>query len=76
MVQLILDHLPGDYGRVLELKYMEGYSVDEIAAQLSTTPIAIQSMLARARGAFRKQYAAVADEIADMVSGPGTGSTE
>jgi RNA polymerase sigma-70 factor (ECF subfamily) len=76
VVQLILDHLPGDYGRVLELKYMEGYSVDEIAAQLSTTPIAIQSMLARARGAFRKQYAAVADEIADMVSGPGTGSTE
>lgn len=63
LVQLILDHLPGDYGRVLEWKYMEGYSVDEIAHRLATTPIAVQSMLARARHAFRRQYAALAGEV-------------
>jgi RNA polymerase sigma-70 factor (ECF subfamily) len=63
VIQLILDHLPGDYGRVLEWKYMEGYSVDEIAERLATTPIAVQSMLARARGAFRKQHAAIGDEL-------------
>ena len=63
VVQLILDHLPGDYGRILEWKYMEGYSIDEIAGRLATTPVAVQSMLARARGAFRQQYAAVSDEV-------------
>lgn len=63
VIQLILDHLPGDYGRVLELKYMEGYTVEEIAERLTTTPIAVQSMLARARTAFRKQYAAVSAEL-------------
>ena len=63
IIQLILDHLPGDYGRVLEWKYMEGYSVDEIAARLGTTPIAVQSMLARARNAFRHQYSALSSEV-------------
>lgn len=66
LVQLILDHLPGDYGRVLEWKYVEGYSVDEIAGRLATTPVAVQSMLARARSAFRAQHAAVADEVARL----------
>lgn len=66
LVQLILDHLPGDYGRVLELKYVEGYSVEEIAGRLATSPVAVQSMLARARNAFRAQYAAVADEVARL----------
>jgi RNA polymerase sigma-70 factor, ECF subfamily len=66
VIQLILDHLPGDYGRVLEWKYMEGYSVEEIAGRLVTTPVAVQSMLARARQAFRKQYAAVSGEIVNL----------
>lgn len=72
IVQLILDHLPGDYGQVLEWKYMQGYSVDEIAERLSTTPVAVQSMLARARIAFRKQYAAVSDEVARFAAGDGS----
>jgi RNA polymerase sigma-70 factor, ECF subfamily len=76
VIQLILDHLPGDYGRVLEWKYMEGYSVDEIAQRLATTPIAVQSMLARARNAFRRQYAPVAEEVRFLAGcgGPGEGS--
>jgi len=63
LVQLILDHLPGDYGQVLEWKYMHGYSVEEIAKELATTPVAVQSMLARARAAFRKQYEAATTEV-------------
>lgn len=59
LVHLVLDHLPGDYGNVLEWKYVDGASVKEIAIRLETTPIAVQSMLARARVAFRTQYAAV-----------------
>lgn len=71
VVQLILDHLPGDYGRVLELKYMEGRSVDEIAERLATTPVAVQSMLARARRAFREQYAAVDEQLGGQAARPG-----
>jgi RNA polymerase sigma-70 factor (ECF subfamily) len=67
-VHLILDHLPGDYGRVLEWKYIDGYSVDEIAGRLATTPIAVQSMLARARGAFRTQYEALNAEAASKAA--------
>lgn len=68
LVQLILDHLPGDYGRVLEWKYVQGYSVDEIAGRLATTPVAVQSMLSRARNAFRKQYLAVGEEVRRIAS--------
>lgn len=75
VVQLILDYLPGDYGRVLEWKYMEGYSVEEIAERLATTPVAVQSMLARARNAFRKQYAAVADEMRHLAASAPENST-
>ncbi len=71
IVQLILDHLPGDYGRVLEWKYMEGHSVEEIARRLATTPVAVQSMLARARKAFRKQYEALGEEVRQLTAGYG-----
>jgi len=73
LIQLILDHLPGDYGRVLEWKYIDGYSVEEIAGKLETTAIAVQSMLARARGAFRKQYEAMNTEALRFPSAPDAG---
>jgi RNA polymerase sigma-70 factor (ECF subfamily) len=66
VVQLILDHLPGDYGQILEWKYMHGYSVEEIAQEMATTPVAIQSMLARARNAFRKQYEAMSADVLQL----------
>lgn len=50
----ILDRLPSRFGDVLEWKYVEGRSVDEITQLLGTTSVAAQSMLARARTAFRK----------------------
>jgi len=53
-IHTLLDTLPGDYGAVLELKYVEGCSVEEIADRLATGTTAIQSMLARARKAFRQ----------------------
>ncbi len=59
LVQLILDHLPGDYGRILEWKYMYGYSVEEIATRLGSTAVSVQSKLARAREAFRDQHTAL-----------------
>ena len=53
LVRLMLDHLPGRYGDVLEWKYMEGLSVDEIAGRLGVGYKAAESLLARARAAFR-----------------------
>lgn len=67
MVQLILDHLPGKYGLVLEWKYVEGLSVEEIAERLETTAIATQSMLARARRSFKEQYDALAIEVRQIL---------
>lgn len=53
LVQEILDCLPQNYGDALEWKYIRGDSVDEIATRLGLTSLAAQSLLARARGAFR-----------------------
>src|SRR5262245_12886746 len=59
IVQFVLDHLPPRYSRTLEWKYLEELSVDEIAGRLQCTPKAAESLLARARGAFRDAFAAV-----------------
>ena len=53
LVQEVLDFLPVNYGNALEWKYVEGFSVSEIAQRLQTTELAAQSLLSRARSAFR-----------------------
>jgi RNA polymerase sigma-70 factor (ECF subfamily) len=53
LVHAALDYLPRRYAQVLELKYLEDLSVESIAVRLGTSGIAIQSLLARARTAFR-----------------------
>lgn len=57
LVHLTLDHLPDRYGDLLEWKYIEGHAVAEIAARLQSTPKAVESMLTRARHAFREGFA-------------------
>ena len=59
VVQLVLDHLPPRYSRALEWKYLEDLSVDDIAERLQCTPKAAESLLTRARDAFRDAFAAV-----------------
>jgi len=59
MVQRVLDHLPPRYSRALEWKYLEELSVDDIAGRLQCTPKAAESLLTRARDAFRDAFAAV-----------------
>ena len=51
-----LNALPAHYAMALEAKYGDGLSVVEIAALLGVTPIAAQSVLARAREAFREHW--------------------
>jgi RNA polymerase sigma-70 factor (ECF subfamily) len=57
LVQLTLDYLPGRYGDVLEWKYLHGLSMREIAERLDTTTKAVESLLTRARDAFRDGFA-------------------
>ena len=63
LVQLTLDYLPDNYGRVLEWKYVEGLSVKEIADQLGVGRLAAQSTLARARSAFRACFRDLQSEL-------------
>ncbi len=51
-----LNQLPANYSRALELKYGDDLSVDDIASILGVTTIAAQSLLARARLAFKKYW--------------------
>jgi RNA polymerase sigma-70 factor (ECF subfamily) len=57
LVQVALDHLPPAYGDALEWKYIEGLPVKEIAARLNLGPKAAESLLTRARQAFREGFA-------------------
>jgi RNA polymerase sigma-70 factor (ECF subfamily) len=56
LVRVALDHLPARYGRALEWKYIEGLPVKEIADRLGTSPKAAESLLTRAREAFRDGF--------------------
>jgi RNA polymerase sigma-70 factor, ECF subfamily len=64
LVQTVLDHLPDPYGDVLEWKYVEGLSAEEVAARLHVSGTAAHSLLARARRAFRLEFHAVAQDPA------------
>lgn len=57
VVQATLDDLPAKYGDVLEWKYIHGLSVAEIAARIGSSPKAVESLLTRARHAFREAVA-------------------
>jgi RNA polymerase sigma-70 factor (ECF subfamily) len=57
-----LQALPERYALALEAKYRDGFSVDEIARLLGLTSTAAQSLLARARDAFREGWCKGSDE--------------
>jgi RNA polymerase sigma-70 factor (ECF subfamily) len=59
VVQVALDHLPPRYSRALAWKYLDDVSVREIAARLELTPKAAESLLTRARDAFREAFLAL-----------------
>lgn len=61
LVQVALDHLPPRYGDALEWKYIHGLSVKEIAPLLEVSPKAAESLLTRARIAFRDAFTSLVD---------------
>ena len=54
LVQIALDQLPARYADALELKYVHGFSSKQIAERFGLGDEATQSLLARARRAFRE----------------------
>jgi len=63
MVNATMAQLPRHYGQVLEAKYVMGKSVRDIAAALGTSAKAAESMLTRARDAFRATFLALANNL-------------
>jgi RNA polymerase sigma-70 factor (ECF subfamily) len=65
LVHAILDSLPSRYADALEWKYVDGSSVKEIAERLGVTAKAAESLLTRARVAFRDGFRALAGDRLD-----------
>jgi RNA polymerase sigma-70 factor (ECF subfamily) len=61
-IQVVLDRLPPRYGDALEWKYVEGYSAQEIAARLRIGTEAANSLLARAKRAFKETYTSMLEQ--------------
>jgi RNA polymerase sigma-70 factor (ECF subfamily) len=55
-VHATLQHLPLRYARALEMKYVGGHSVLEIARELEVSEKAAESLLTRARKAFKDGF--------------------
>ena len=55
-IAVVLAELPETYENVLRAKYLDGRSVDEIAAEFGQSPKAVESLLTRARQAFRTAF--------------------
>jgi RNA polymerase sigma-70 factor (ECF subfamily) len=60
LVHTTLDHLPRPYGDALMWKYLDDTSVEEVAHRLGLGYKAAESLLTRARQAFREAFAVVA----------------
>jgi len=63
LVQVVLDQLPSRYGNALEWKYLDELPVKEIARRLQVSPKAAESMLTRAREAFRDGFTSVLQAV-------------
>jgi len=63
MVNATMSQLPPHYREALEAKYIAKQSVRDIAVSRSTSEKAIESLLTRAREAFRKSFLALARNL-------------
>jgi RNA polymerase sigma-70 factor (ECF subfamily) len=63
IVSATMSQLPAHYRDALEAKYVAGRSVRDIAAALRTTEKAIESLLTRARQAFRATFLALTHDV-------------
>lgn len=60
-VRATLQHLPGNYAKALEMKYVNGNSVREISLEMGLSEKATESLLTRARNAFKEGFSSLWD---------------
>lgn len=60
-VKATLQHLPSNYAKALEMKYVNGNSVREISQEMGLSEKATESLLTRARKAFKKGFSSLWD---------------
>jgi len=75
LVQVALDQLHPKYGDALEWKYIHGFSVREIASFMDVTPKAAESILSRAREAFRDVFSSLSGGWRSTAGKPADGQT-
>lgn len=63
LVHLTLDHLPRHYALALEWRYAEQQGVPEIASRLAISYKAAESLLSRARQAFKDGFAGISTAV-------------
>ena len=63
MVNATMSQLPPHYREALEAKYVSGRSVRTLATTYDTTEKAVESLLSRAREAFRRTFLALARNV-------------
>jgi DNA-directed RNA polymerase specialized sigma24 family protein len=63
MVNTAMSQLPPHYGQALEAKYLQGKSVRELAALWRLSEKAAESLLTRAREAFRATFLALTKNL-------------
>jgi len=73
LVHLCLDLLPERYARALEWKYVERLSVVEVGERLGLPPKAAESLLTRARQAFRAAWSRLRGEAVGAGDDEGKG---
>ncbi len=61
-LSVVMRRLSDKHAELLELKYLEGLSVREVARIQSMSGKAVESALSRARDAFRKAYQGISNE--------------
>jgi RNA polymerase sigma-70 factor, ECF subfamily len=66
-VRVTLEYLPTRYACALEMKYIRGCSVDEIGERLNISGKAAESVLSRARDAFREGFRSLWDFEPDFL---------
>lgn len=63
LVQVVMDALPPRYADALEWKYIDGLAVKEIADRLNLGLKAAESLLTRARQAFRDAFKSLTSDL-------------
>ena len=66
-VRATLEYLPARYACALEMKYIRGCSVDEIGEELNISSKAAESVLSRARAAFKEGFRSLWDFEPDFL---------